>query len=54
MCSFIIEYGSNENLVSSKMVEKVKFPKSPIHVSWLTKGQQTLVNEQACVNFSIA
>ena len=40
------------------MVQKLNFPKQlhpcPYHVSWLTKGQQTLVIEQAWVEFSIS
>ena len=40
------------------MIEKIKLPKKPhsfpYHVSWLTKGQQTLVTEQAWVEFSLA
>ena len=39
------------------MVEKLKLPKKPhpfpYHISWLTKGQQTLVIEQAWVEFSL-
>ena len=57
VCSFLIDLGSTKNLVSSKMVEKIKLPKKPhpfpYHISWIIKGQQTLVIEQAWVEFSL-
>ena len=40
------------------MMQKLNLSKNPhpypYHVSWLTKGQQTLVREQAWVEFSIS
>eukprot|EP00253_Pinus_taeda_P032880 PITA_32880 len=49
--------GSTENLVSTKMVEKLglkhlKHP-NPYRVSWLQKGHQLLVDEQSEVEFQI-
>ena len=55
VCKVIIDSGSTENLVSLKMVEKLKLRRIPhpfpYKLSWLMKGQQTLVNEQAWVDF---
>ena len=51
--NLLIDLGSTENLVSFEMVEKLKLPKKPhpfpYHISWLKKGQQTLVIEQAWI-----
>lgn len=53
----MIDSGSTNNLVSTKMVEKLglKKIKHPIlyKVSWLQKGHQLLVNEQCEVEFQI-
>ena len=53
----IIDSGSTKKLVSLEMVQKLKLrrvPHSfPYKVSWLTKGQKTLVNKQAWVDFQI-
>ncbi|XP_057835307.2 uncharacterized protein LOC131045734 [Cryptomeria japonica] len=58
VCNLLIDSGSTENLVSNEMVQKLNLPRQPhpfpYHVSWLTKGQQTLVTEQAWVEFSIS
>eukprot|EP00253_Pinus_taeda_P006301 PITA_06301 len=56
-CKIIIDSGSTDNLVSTKMVEKLglkrlKHP-SPYIVSWLQKGHQLLVDEQSEVEFQI-
>ena len=48
-CKVIVDLGSNDNLASSLMVEKLrlkKFPHpTPYKVSWLNKEQKALVNE---------
>ena len=53
----LIDSGSIENLVSKEMVEKIELEiiphPYPYNVSWLTKGQQTLVTEQAMVELSL-
>ena len=54
----VIDSGSTDNLVSTKMVEKLvlkrmKHP-APYKVSWLHKGHQLLVNEQCNVEFHIS
>eukprot|EP00253_Pinus_taeda_P033677 PITA_33677 len=56
-CKMIIDSESTDNLVSTKMVEKLglkplKQP-SPYRVSWLQKGHQLLVDEQSEVEFQI-
>ena len=53
----VIDRASTDNLVSTKMVEKLglkrmKHP-NPYKVSWLQKGDQILVNEQYNVEFQI-
>ena len=53
----VIDSGSTDNLVSTKMVEKLglkrmKHP-TPYKVSWLQKGPQLLVNEKCNVEFQI-
>jgi hypothetical protein len=53
----IIDTGSNANLVSTKMVEKIKLETtihpSPYRVSWLQKGHQVMVSRQCKVEFKI-
>ncbi len=56
-CKLIIDSGSMDNLVATKMVEnlgvkKLKHP-TPYLVSWLQKGYQLLVDEQCEVEFHI-
>eukprot|EP00253_Pinus_taeda_P032629 PITA_32629 len=56
-CKMIIDSGSMDNLVSTKMVEnlglkRLKHP-SPYRVSWLQKGHQLLVDERSEVEFQI-
>lgn len=57
VCNVIIDSGSTKNLVFCKMVQKLNLPKKthpyPYHVLWLTKGQKSLVIEQAWIEFSI-
>eukprot|EP00253_Pinus_taeda_P034746 PITA_34746 len=49
--------GSTDNLVSTKMVEKLELKRSkhpnPYRVSWLQKGHQLLVDERSEVEFQI-
>ena len=56
-CQVIIDGGSTNNLVSTNMVDKLCLNKfkhpNPYKVSWLHKGHQILVNEQAEVEFQI-
>eukprot|EP00253_Pinus_taeda_P016250 PITA_16250 len=56
-CKLIIDSGSTNNIVSTKMVEKLELKrlKHPTHykVSWLQKGHQLLVDEQCEVEFQI-
>lgn len=55
VCKALIDSGINENFVSIEMVEKLKLRRIPhpypYKVYWLTKGQQTLVEEQSWVEF---
>ena len=56
-CNLIIDSGRTDNLVGTKMVEKLglkrlKHP-TPYRVSWLQKGHQLLVDEQCEVEFRI-
>ena len=56
-CKMVIDSGSTNNLVSSKMAEKldlkkVKYP-VPYKVSWLHKGHQILVSEQCEVDLQV-
>eukprot|EP00253_Pinus_taeda_P030181 PITA_30181 len=56
-CKLIIDSGSTDNLVATKMVEKLglkrlKHP-NPYKVSWLQKGHQLLVGEQCEVEVHI-
>jgi len=56
-CKVIIDSGSNDNLASTKMVEKLNLRKTkhptPYKVSWSQKGHEILVNEQCEVEFQI-
>ena len=53
----MIDYRSTDNLVSTKVIEKLKLPtmKHPIpyKVSWLQNGHQLLVNEQCEIELQI-
>ena len=53
----IIDIGSTDNLVATKMEEKLGLKKlkhpTPYRVSWLQKGHQQLVDEQCEVEFHI-
>ena len=56
-CKLIIDNRSTDNLVATKMVEKLglkrlKHP-TPYKVSWLQKSHQLLVDEQCKVEFRI-
>ena len=56
-CNLIIDSGSTDNLVPTKMVDKLKLRKT-LHlklyrVAWLQKGHQVLVSEQRQVKFQI-
>ena len=53
----VIDSGSTDNIMSTKMVEKlnlkeVKHP-TPYKVSWLHKGHQLLVTKQSEFDFQI-
>eukprot|EP00253_Pinus_taeda_P006760 PITA_06760 len=56
-CKLIINSGSTDNLVATKMVEKLGLKRlkhsTPYRVSWLQKGHQLLVDEQCEVEFHI-
>ena len=49
VCILLIDSSSTKSLDSFEMVEKFKIPKKPhpfpYHISWLKKGQKTLVTE---------
>ena len=53
----VIDSGNTDNLVSTKVVEKLKLKTkkhpTPYKVSWLQKGHQLLVNEQCEVEFQL-
>ena len=56
-CKLIVYSGSTDNLVSTKMVEKLMLRKT-VHLetyrfAWLQKGHQALGREQCEVNFQI-
>jgi hypothetical protein len=57
VCKMIIDSGSIDNLVSTKMVEKMDLDTishpSPYKVSWLYKGHQVMVSQQCKVEFQI-
>ena len=56
-CKVIVDNGSTDNLVSTKMVEKLELETtdhlSPYKVSWLQKGHQVSVTKQCLVEFKI-
>eukprot|EP00253_Pinus_taeda_P010651 PITA_10651 len=56
-CKIIIDSGSTDNLVSTKMVDKLGLVKTvhpiPYKVSWLQKGHQLIVIEQCKVEIHI-
>jgi hypothetical protein len=53
----IIDSGSTDNLVSTKMVENLNMETTtylnPYKVSWLHKGQQVMISRQCKVEFKI-
>jgi hypothetical protein len=57
VCKVIVDSGSTDNLVSTKMVEKLELETtdhpSPYKVSWLQKGHQVSVTKQCLVEFKI-
>ena len=57
LCKVIIDLGSIDNIISLEAVNKLKLERLPhscsYKVSWLNKGQQEVVNEQAWVEFNI-
>jgi hypothetical protein len=57
VCKVIVDSGSINNLVSTKMVEKLELEifvhPSPYKVSWLQKGHQVNVTKQCLVEFKI-
>ena len=57
LCRVVIDSGSTDNIISLEATNKLKLERiphsCPYKVSWLNKGQQEVVNEQAWVEFSI-
>jgi hypothetical protein len=57
VCKVIVDSGSTNNLVSTKMVENLELETtdhlSPYKVSWLQKGHQVNVTKQCLVEFKI-
>jgi hypothetical protein len=57
VCKVIIDSGSTENLVSTKMVEKLELKTTahprPYKVSWLEKGHQVTITKQCLVEIKI-
>ena len=57
ICKVLVDSGSNENIVSIEMVDKLKLRRiphtTPYKVSWMNKGQQIVVDEQTLVEFEI-
>jgi hypothetical protein len=57
VCKVIIDSGSTDNLVSTKIVEKIELETNvhmtPYKVSWLQKGHQVTVTQQCLLNFKI-
>jgi hypothetical protein len=57
VCKVIVDSGSTNNLVSTKMVEKMELETvahpRPYKVSWLQKGHQVNVTKQCLVEFKI-
>lgn len=58
VCDVIINGGSCENVVATKMVEKLhlktKEHPQPYKLSWLRKGNEVRVNKKCLVQFSIS
>jgi hypothetical protein len=56
-CKVIVDSGSTDNLVSNEMVEKLELEThrhpSPYKVSWLQKGHQVCVTNNAWFNFKM-
>jgi hypothetical protein len=56
-CKVIVDSGSMDNLVSTKMVEKLELETvahlSPYKVLWLQKGHQVTITKQCLVEFKI-
>jgi hypothetical protein len=54
-CHLVIDGGSTENLVSTKVMGKLKLKRTPhpnmYQVSWLQKGQEVTVTEQCLLSF---
>jgi hypothetical protein len=57
VCKVIIDSGNIDNLVSTKMVEKLELETTahpdPYKVSWLQKGHQVMVTKQCLFEFKI-
>jgi hypothetical protein len=57
VCKVIMDSGSTDNLISTKMVEKMELETiehpSPYRVLWLQKGHQVNVTKQCLVEFKI-
>jgi hypothetical protein len=57
VCKVIVDSGSTDNLVSTKMVENLELETivhpSPYRISWLQKGHQVNVTKQCLVEFEI-
>jgi hypothetical protein len=57
VCKVIIDSGSTDNLVSTKMVEKLELKTTahpmPYKVSWLQKGHQVMITKQCLVEIKI-
>jgi hypothetical protein len=57
VCKVIVDSGSTNNLVSTKMVEKLELEigphPSPYKVSWLQNGHQVAVTKHCLVEFKI-
>ena len=56
-CKVVVDSGSTNNLVSTKIIDKLNLKKTkhhvPYKVSWLQKGHQLLVNEQCEIELQI-
>ena len=57
ICKVIVDSSSTKNIVSTEMVDNLILRRvphtTPYKVSWLSKGQQIMVDEQALVEFEI-
>jgi hypothetical protein len=57
VCKVIIDSGSTDNLVSTKMVEKLELEttvhSNPYKISWMEKEHQVMVSKQCQVEFKI-